>query len=78
MSGQETLVNKIVTRIKNNPIIAAIILLGSLVITLATFTNALRDQIGIMPVRESAPAVDISGYWTVAQQEGIPYTVYNF
>ena len=47
-------------RIKNNPIVASLIVLGTIVIALSTFTDAAKNLLGLV-VKETRP--DINGEW---------------
>ena len=73
MERQSARFRKIIARIKDNPIVASVILFGTIVIALSTFTDAVRNLLSLTDkvrepasvekVREPAP-VDISGTWT--------------
>jgi len=62
MKKQDTLSDTIIHKIKNNPVIAVLIVAGMIIIALASFTNAVKSLLNFMPVG-SAP-VDVSGKWT--------------
>jgi hypothetical protein len=47
-------------RIRNNPIVASLIILGTIVIGLSTFTNAAKNLLGLV-ITETRP--DINGAW---------------
>lgn len=72
-------VDKIVTRIKNNPIGALLITFGIIVIAIAEFSGALKNlttTIGEL-VGPSAP-VDISGHWEAKKTEKTGWTYFHF
>jgi hypothetical protein len=62
MKKQDTLSDTIIHKIKNNPVIAVLIVAGMIIIALASFTNAVKSLLNFMPAG-SAP-VDVSGKWT--------------
>ena len=49
MEQQHTRVERITAQIKNNPIVAALIILGTLVIALSTFTDAAKKLFSVLP-----------------------------
>lgn len=61
MAEPKTRFDKIVIRIKNNPILALVIVLGTIIISIATFTDAVKSLFSLI-IREPAP-IDISGQW---------------
>ena len=60
MSEPKTRFDKFNHRIKNNPILASVILLGTIVIALSTFTNAAKNLLNLV-ITETRP--DINGEW---------------
>lgn len=60
MSDPQTRFDRFNLRIKNNPIVASLIILGSVVIALSTFTNAARNLLDLA-AREIRP--NINGEW---------------
>jgi hypothetical protein len=60
MGKQKTRIDKMNSRIKNNPILAVLIIIGTLVIALATFTNAAKDLLGLVKPETRA---NINGDW---------------
>jgi len=74
MGKQKTRFDKINSRIRNNPILSVLIIIGTLVIALATFTNAAKDLMGFIKTETRA---NINGDW-IAE---VPYdwnnTSYN-
>ena len=60
MNESKTQFGGLISRIKNNPIVASLILLSSIVIALSTFTDAMRNLWGLV-VKETRP--DINGEW---------------
>jgi len=60
MDGQPTRIDKIYSRIKNNPILAVLIITGTIVIALATFTNAAKDLLDLV---KAETRVNINGDW---------------
>ena len=63
MNKQNTRVDKLFQRMRNNPVAATLIVLGTVVIALASFSGAVKDIFSLLP--EQGP-MDISGQW-VAQ-----------
>ena len=61
MSDEKIPINKVILRIRNNPIVALAILAITIVITLSTFTDALSNLLKL--VTQEAP-IDISGLWS--------------
>ena len=59
MAEPKTQFNKIVIRIKNNHILALVIVLGTIIISIAAFTDAVKSLFSLVN-REPAP-IDISG-----------------
>ena len=63
MKDSSTQVEKTITRIKNNPIIASLIVLGIIIIAVSTFTDAVRNLSGYF-IEDKKPAIaDINGKW---------------
>ncbi len=60
MDGQPTRIDKIYSRIKNNPILAVLIIVGTIIIALSTFTNAAKDLLGLI---KTETRVNINGHW---------------
>ena len=70
---------KIVTGIKNNPILALVITVGTIVIVLSTFTSALKNLLSTIDELVGPPApVDISGKWRAEETEKTPLTYFDF
>lgn len=61
MAEPRTRFDKIVIRLKNNPILALVIVLGTIIISIATVTDAVKSLFSLI-IREPAP-IDISGQW---------------
>ena len=61
MAEPKTRFNKIIIRIKNNRILALVIVLGTIVISIAAFTDAVKSLLSLVD-REPTP-IDISGQW---------------
>lgn len=61
MKASRTLIERFNARIKNNPIIASLIILGTVVIALSTFTNAARSLLALL-MPDARP--HINGEWT--------------
>ena len=53
-------VDRIYSRIKNNPIVASLIILGTIVIALSTFTDASKNLLSLV-IEDTRP--DINGEW---------------
>jgi len=60
MNKQRIRFDRLNLRIKNNPIVASLIVLGTIVIALSTFTDAVRNLLGL--VIKATPA-NINGEW---------------
>ena len=60
MKESRTLIERFNARIKNNPIIASLIILGTIVIALSTFTNAAKSLLGLL-TSDTRP--HINGEW---------------
>jgi hypothetical protein len=56
MPPRETTVERFIDRIKRKPVIAAVILAGSLVIAVATFTDAVEKIVGLFSRQSPAAA----------------------
>lgn len=60
MNEQKTRIDNFYSRIKNNPVIASLIVIGSIIIALSTFTNAAKDLLGLIkPITRA----NINGEW---------------
>ena len=60
MNEPRTRIDRFNLRIKNNPVVASLIVLGTIVIALSTFTNAAKNLLDLV-VKETRP--DINGEW---------------
>lgn len=60
MNETRTQVDRLISKIKNNPILAFLIVLGSIAIALSAFTDAARNLLGLV-IEEKRPA--INGEW---------------
>ena len=60
MSDPETRLDRLNLRIRNNPVVASLIILGSIVIALSTFTNAAKNLLDLV-MTETRP--NINGEW---------------
>jgi len=61
MNDSRTRLDKINTRIRNNPVLSLLIAVSTLVIGLSTFTNATRNLMDLFSGAEQRPA--INGLW---------------
>ncbi len=61
MKEPRTKFDKFRSRIKNNPILASLMILGMIIITLSTFTDAAKNLLDLV-IRETRP--NINGEWT--------------
>lgn len=61
MNDSRTRLDRINTRIRNNPLLSLLIAVSTLVIGLSTFTNATRNLIDLLSGAEQRPA--INGLW---------------
>jgi WD40 repeat protein len=69
---------KIIARIKNNPTVALIIAIGTVVIALSTFTNAVRNLFGTIGQLLPPAPTDISGKWRAPETDKTPLTYFDF
>ena len=70
---------KFVGRIKNNPIIALVVAVGTVVIALSTFTGAVRNLYSTIVELVGPPApIDITGIWRADTTEKTPKTYFEF
>lgn len=60
MNESKTIVDRFYSRIKNNPTVASLIILGTIVIGLSTFTDATKNLLGLV-IKNTRP--DINGEW---------------
>lgn len=60
MSEPKNLIDRFNLRIRNNPVVAVLIVLGTIVIALSSFTNATKNLLGLV-VKDTRPA--INGEW---------------
>jgi hypothetical protein len=60
MNEPKTRLDRLNARIRDNPIVASLIILGTVVIALSTFTNAARNLWSLVAVETRA---DINGNW---------------
>lgn len=61
MDDRKTRMDRINTRIRNNPVMAVLIIFGTIVIALSTFTDAAKNLAGIV---KSETRANINGDWT--------------
>ena len=78
MVKKETRVERVIVKLKNNPLIAIVIVLGTIVITLSAFTNAVQNLLGLIPDKPDAPIFDVSGHWVAEETDKTPFTNFNF
>jgi hypothetical protein len=64
MNQQGTRVDRIVSRIKNNPVAASLIVIGAIIIAISTFTDAAKSLLGLIT---SPTNVDITGKWSTQE-----------
>ena len=60
MNEPGTLVDRFYTRIKNNPAVASLIILGTIVVGLSTFTDAAKNLLGLV-IKDTRP--NVNGEW---------------
>lgn len=60
MSEPKNLIDRFNLRIRNNPVVAVLIVLGTIVIALSSFTNATKNLLDLV-VKDTRPA--INGEW---------------
>jgi hypothetical protein len=60
MNEPRTIVDRFYSRIKNNPTVAFLIILGTIVIGLSTFTDAAKNLLGLV-IKDTRP--NINGEW---------------
>ena len=74
-----TNVDKLIFRIKNNPILSVLIVCGIIVISMSSFTNALKDlKTTANDVIGPSEPVDISGYWQTNKSSKIEPIYFEF
>jgi len=78
MSEKKTLTDKVMTKLKNNPVIAIIIVFGTIIIVISAFTGAVQNLLGLLPDEPKKPSYNIDGYWVADKTDKTPYTVFNF
>ena len=61
MNDPKTPVDRIYARIRKNPAVASLVILGSIVVALSTFTNASRNLLGLF---DGDTRAGINGQWT--------------
>jgi hypothetical protein len=61
MAEQKTLFDKAITKVKNNPVLVVVIVFGTIVITLSTFTGAVQKLLGLLPDKPESPL--LSEFW---------------
>jgi len=60
MNEPKTRIDRFALRVKNNPVVATLVIVGSLIIALSTFTDAAKNLLDLM-VSDTRP--DINGSW---------------
>ena len=60
MNEPKTPVDKIYSRVKNNPAVATLVILGTIVIALSTFSDAAKNLLSLI-INDTRP--DINGEW---------------
>ena len=70
MNEQRMRFDKFISRIKNNPIVAFLIVFGTVVITLSTFTDAAKNLFSLINKPE---VIDVTGKW-VSQELSNPFS----
>lgn len=63
MPSKKTLPDQFFTKLANNPVVAALIISGTIVVGLATFTDSLDKLLDAMPKPLKPPIVNLNGYW---------------
>lgn len=58
--ARKTLFDKLLARIKNNPVVASILVVGTIIIAVSTFTDAAQKLLGLI-IREKT--IDVTGKW---------------
>ena len=61
--AEKTRVDRIFSKIKNNPVLSVIIALGVIVIALSSFTNAARNLIGLFTGQNANLTATVTGTW---------------
>ena len=61
MNEPKSPVDRIYSRVRKNPVVASLIILGSIVVALSTFTNASRNLLDLF---DDDTRPDINGQWT--------------
>ncbi len=60
MNEPKTRIDRLNQRVRNNPVVAALIILGTLIIALSTFTDAAKNLLDLI-ITDTRP--DINGSW---------------
>jgi hypothetical protein len=58
--ARKTLFDKLLARIKNNPVVASILVVGTIIIAVSTFTDSAQKILGLI-IREKT--IDVTGQW---------------
>jgi hypothetical protein len=61
MNEPKSPVDRIYSRVRKNPVVASLIIMGSIVVALSTFTNASRNLLDLF---DDDTRPDINGQWT--------------
>ena len=63
MDNQKSLFAKLLYRLKNNPLIASFLILGTIVITISSFTDAIKNILPLLDIKTETET-EISGKWS--------------
>lgn len=63
MKEQKTRFDKIIARIKNNRVLAVVIVLGTIIIAVSAFTDAAQNLWSVITKEKELTPMDISGEW---------------
>lgn len=78
MGGRNTIYDRILNRILNNPILASLITLCMIVIAIVTFTDAVNKLADVIQQVIPAKPIDISGRWRVEATDETPQIYFDF
>jgi len=63
MKEQKTRFDKIIARIKNNRVLAVVIVLGTIIIAVSAFTDAAQNLWSVITKEKELTPMDISSEW---------------
>jgi len=64
MNQNRTRFDRLISRIKNNPLVAILLVIGAIVVALSTFTDVTRN---LLSLATTPAAVDVTGRWATEE-----------